>query len=497
MAVLTAVAPARAWESQPDGREAHATESPADAVPLVVDLDGTLLHTDTLVESLFDVARLQPMQLLRLPAWLARGRANLKRQLALRASVDLSLLPRAEGLLDELRALQRQGRHLVLATGADAKIARAVADESGLFDTVLASDGRLNLSGPAKRDRLVAEFGERGFDYVGNSARDLPVWAAARRAWLVRPSPRLAAAAARVTEVERCFDDDRPGWRDYLGAMRVQHWLKNLLLLVPLLAAHQLYDPPKLLAALLGLVCFSLAASGVYLLNDLFDLPADRRHPHKRARALASGQLPLLHALLLVPALWGAAALLALPLTRPFLGVLGGYAALMLAYSMRLKDYPIVDALALAVGYSLRIVAGSLAVDIAVSPWLLVCSTALFFGLALLKRYAELVTLRPGLGPRGRVRGYGVGDATLIAGLGTAADCIAVALLALYPVVAAPTVAHMPIWLMSALLLFWIGHMWLMAHRGQIHDDPVAFALRDPLSRAFGIGMAAVLLWSR
>ena len=466
----------------------------ADGVPLVVDLDGTLLHTDTLVETLFDVARRHPLQLLRLPAWLAGGRAHLKRQLARRASVDVSLLPLADDLVAHLRAVKQAGRHIVLATGADLQIAQAVADELGLFDRVLASDGRHNLSGSAKRDRLVAEFGQRGFDYAGNSRRDLPVWAAARRAWLVRPSSRLAAAVAGVADVERQFGNGRPGWHVHLGAMRPQHWLKNLLLLVPMLALHQLYDLPQLLAVLLGVVCFSLTASGVYLLNDLFDLPADRRHPHKKARALACGRMPLLHGLLLVPALWLAAAPLALVLSPSFAGVLAGYVALMLAYSVRLKNYPIVDALVLAVGYSLRIYAGSLAVAVAVAPWLLVCSTALFFGLALLKRYAELLTLRPGLGPQGRVRGYGVGDAVMVAGLGTASDCIAVVLLALYPVVAAPEAPHRTVWLLSALLLFWTGHMWLMAHRGRIHDDPVAFALGDPVSRVFGVAMVALLL---
>lgn len=473
---------------------APAAALPVDPVPLVVDLDGTLLHTDTLVEALFDVARRQPLTLWQLPAWLADGRATLKQRLALAAAVDVSSLPMADDLLGLLRALKRQGRRLVLATGADAKMAQAVADELGLFEAVLASDGRVNLSSAAKRDRLVAEFGERGFDYVGNSSRDLPVWAAARRALLVRPSQRLVAAVARVSPVERVFDGGRAAWRDYLGAMRAQHWLKNLLLFVPLLAAQRLDDSMKLLDVLVGLVCFSLTASGVYLLNDLFDLPADRRHPHKKARALASGRVPVLQAMLLVPALWLAATLLGLWLAPSFLGVLGLYAALMLAYSMRLKDFAIVDASALAIGYSLRIYAGSLAAAVAVSPWLLVCSTALFFGLALLKRYAELVTLRPGLGPRGRVRGYGVGDATLIAGLGTAADCIAVVLLATYPLVGSPGAPRSTVWLLSALLLFWTGYMWLMAHRGRIHDDPVSFALRDPLSRAFGAAMTIVLL---
>lgn len=467
---------------------------PADTLPLVVDLDGTLLHTDTLVETLFDLARRRPLQLLRVPGWLAGGRAHLKRQLALQSQVDLASLPRADELVAHLRSQKARGRRLVLATAADATIAQALADQLGLFDEVLASDGSTNLSGTAKRDRLVALFGVRGFDYAGNGWRDLPVWAAARQGLLVRPSHRLAAAAARVTAVEQVFAAGRPDLRTWLGAVRPQHWLKNLLLLVPLLAAHQLYAPSRLLAALLGLVCFSLAASGVYLLNDLFDLPGDRSHPHKRTRALASGRLPLLHALLMVPALWGAAAVLALALPRPFLGALAAYVALMLTYSMRLRNYAIVDALALALGYSLRIWAGSLAVALAVSAWLLVCSTALFFGLALLKRYAELVTMRPGLGPQGRVRGYGVGDAALIAGLGTVADCIAVVLLALYPVIDAPGAPHLTVWLLSALMLFWTGHMWLMAHRGRIRDDPVNFALRDPLSRAFGVAAAAVLL---
>lgn len=463
-------------------------------LPLVVDLDGTLLRSDTLVESLFAVARMHPLALLKVPLWLAQGRARLKQALAERAAIDARTLPLDQELLDYLRAQKRQGRRLILASGADEKIACAVAQECGLFEAVMASNGAVNLTAGHKRNRLVAEFGERGFDYVGNSARDLPIWAAARHGLLMAPSPRLTAAAQRVTEVAHVFAGRRPGAATYFGAMRLHHWLKNVLLLVPLLAAHSLYAPMLLTNALFGALCFSLAASGVYLLNDLFDLSADRLHPHKKQRALASGQMPIVHALVLLPGLWLAAAAFAMWLPRPFLAALGIYIALMLAYSMRLKDIAIVDALALAMGYSLRILAGALAVGLGVSPWLLVCSTAMFFGLALLKRYAELVTLRPGMGPDARVRGYRISDAALIAGLGVAAGSIAATLLALYPIIEPSDHARWPVWLFCGFLLFWIGHMWLMAHRGNIRDDPVAFALRDRISRIFGLLTAAILL---
>jgi 4-hydroxybenzoate polyprenyltransferase/phosphoserine phosphatase len=463
-------------------------------VPLVVDLDGTLLRSDTLVESLFAVARTQPLALLKVPHWLAQGRAHLKQALAARAAIDASTLPLDQELLNYLRVQKRQGRRIILASGADEVIARAVAQGCGLFDAVMASDGAVNLAGAAKRERLVAEFGERGFDYVGNSARDLPVWAAARHALLMAPSPRLTAAAQRVTEVEHVFAGSRPRAATYFGAMRFHHWLKNALLLVPLLFAHNLYDPVMFVKVLIGAICFSLAASGIYLLNDLLDLNADRRHPHKRMRALASGQMPIVHALVLLPCLWLIAAAVAMWLPRPFLAVLGVYVALMVAYSVHLTDVAIVDALVLAIGYSLRILAGALVVGLAVSPWLLVCSTSMFFGLALLKRYAELVTSRPGMEPKDRVRAYRIGDATIVAGLGVAAGCSALVLLALYPIIEPSDHMRWIVWLVCGLLLFWTGHMWLMAHRGLIHDDPVTFALRDPLSRVIGLLTVAVLL---
>lgn len=463
-------------------------------VPLVVDLDGTLLRTDALLETLLAAARAHPLLMLRVPFWLWQGKACLKHELAKRADIDPAVLPLDEGLLDYLRAQRRQGRRLVLASGADGRIANAVAQKCGIFDSVLASDGTVNLTAHRKRDLLVAQWGERGFDYVGNSAHDLPIWAAARRALLIQPSAWLLTAARAVTPVQQVFPREGPALAVYVSAMRMQHWLKNILLLVPILFAHRLYDPGMLAHALTGALCFCLAASGVYLLNDLLDLGADRVHPHKRQRALASGQLPIQRALLLLPGLWLASVLTALWLPGPFLGVLGLYVLLMVAYSLGLKDIAIIDALALAMGYSLRILAGALAVGVEVSQWLLVCSSAMFFGLALLKRYAELVALRPSLGKDSRVRAYRIGDSAIVAGLGGAAGCIAVALLALYPIVEPSNHDRWPLWLVCGLLLLWVGHMWLMADRGAIREDPVAFALRDPVSRLLGVLTVAILL---
>ncbi len=462
--------------------------------PLVVDLDGSLLRTDVMAESLLLLVKQQPATLLKLPWWLAQGRAALKARVAEAALPDFDTLPLRTELLAYLQQQRQRGRRLVLATGADQRAARAIADRLGLFDTVLASDGRENLTGERKRRRLVALYGERGFDYVGDSRKDLAVWRSARRALIAAPVGGLAAAAARHTEVERVFDADQRRLGAWLHAMRPHHWPKNLLLFVPLLAAHRLTDARAVLDASIGCAAFCFAASATYLLNDLFDLPADRRHPHKRMRALASGRFPITEAMPLVGLLWVAALGCAAALPGRFAAALAVYAALMLAYNLRLKDLALVDASVLALGYLLRLAAGGLALDQAVSPWLIVCSGFLFFGLALLKRYAELVVLHPGRpDPDARVRGYRVGDARLIAGLGVASGCIALAVLALYPI-AEPADGATPVgvWPLCALLLGWTARMWLMAHRGLIHDDPVAFAVKDRFSRILG---ALVLVW--
>jgi 4-hydroxybenzoate polyprenyltransferase/phosphoserine phosphatase len=451
------------------------------APALVVDLDGTLVKTDLLWEAVLVLLKQKPWYAFALPLWLARGKAYFKHQVACRVSLDVAVLPYREEVLDYLKALRAQGRTLVLATGGDMQIARQVADHLKLFDEVLASDGETNLSGASKRDHLVAEFGEKRFDYAGNGRPDLAVWASARRAVLVNPSRRVHSAA-RIAPIDRVFEDPRKGLAAHLKPLRLQQWLKNILVFVPLLAAHR-FDEIGLFGKLLLAFCsFGCFASSGYLINDLFDLSADRHHPTKRFRPFASGDLPLSYAFVLIPALLGLGCLLATTVSRPFLEVVLSYFALTLAYSFRLKKVVLLDVIVLAGLYTMRIMAGAAAVAIWPSHWLLAFSTFFFFSLALVKRYSELVIMRKIDGDHATARGYELDDSELIAAMGVASGFLAVLVLALYinSDKAQVLYGHYQLmWFLCPLLLYWIGRVWLIAHRGQMPDDPLVFAMND------------------
>ncbi|RFO94815.1 UbiA family prenyltransferase [Rhodoferax lacus] len=462
-------------------------KQPPAPVPLVVDMDGTLLRTDTLLESLFAAARAKPLWLLQRLLSLPWAMARLKQDLTGVAALDAKTLPIYQPLVDYLREQKRLGRILILATGSDYGIAMAVANRCALFDKVLASDGTLNLSGESKKDRLVSAYGIKGFDYIGNSSGDLPVWASARQGWAVNPSVYLRSEIRRMPHVQRFNSDARIDLASYISAIRVSHWMKNLLLLVPLLLDHKQYDSTTLFNVFLALACFCLAASGVYLLNDLLDLGTDRQHPHKRRRALASGALPIQRALVLLAGFWWASWCIAMFLPSAFRVCLFIYLLLMLVYTLYLKNIPFVDAATLAVGYCLRITAGALAAGALVSSWLLTCSGLMFFGLALLKRYAEMVTLRDLMGVNTPVRGYSMDRASSVAGVGISACCVACGLFAYFPLAIAAGEGRLATWMVGALSLLWVAHMWMMAYRGRIQDDPVSFALHDPASRVLGL----------
>jgi 4-hydroxybenzoate polyprenyltransferase len=466
----------------PDARSQ--TERPSDLVPICVDLDGTLLRTDLLYESFLALLRNRPWLVVLVPFWLLGGKARLKRRLAEASDLDVADLPYDARVLERLRDAAPRPR--VLCTASDERLARAVADHTGVFDEVIASDGATNLSGRRKADALVQRYGERGFDYAGNGDIDVHVWKRARRAWVVNAPARLAAPAASQYEVEHHLPPTAAPLRSWLRSLRLHQWLKNLLVFLPLLASHRFIEPEAVVASIAAFIAFGLCASGVYLLNDLLDLPSDRRHPRKRERPFAAGDLPLLHGLIAAPILTVCSFALAAWVSLDLLLVLSIYLAMTLAYSFRLKRIAMLDVILLAALYTVRIVAGAAAIGSDLSFWLLAFSMFLFLSLAMLKRYTELAAMLEAGKASALGRGYSVEDLPLLQSLGASAGYGAVLVLALYinsPESLALYARPQVLWLVCPLLLYWISRMWIVAHRGGMHDDPVVFAARDRVSQ--------------
>ena len=466
-------------------------------IPLCLDLDGTLLRSDLLIESALALLARNPLWLLLFPWWLLGGKANLKRQIAGRVVTDASHLPfdtRVVALAQEARAA---GRPVILCTASDELLARPIVEHLQ-FDGLLASDGATNLSGSRKAQALVERYGDKGFDYAGNASVDLHVWKRARQAIVLGPDA-LARRASAMAEVGLHLPSPQAGLRTWTKAIRAHQWLKNLLVFVPLLASHRFMDAHALVQAVVAFFAFSLCASGVYVLNDLLDLPSDRRHPRKRNRPFASGQVLLLHGILAAPALTIAGFALALVVSPGFFGVLIGYYILTLAYSLQLKRVVVLDVILLAALYTIRIIGGAIAIDSELSFWLLAFSMFMFLSLAMLKRYTELsVMLANGRG-KASGRGYAVEDLPLIQSLGAASGYIAVMVLALYinsPESVALYSQPKLIWLICPLVLYWISRAWVVAHRGQMDDDPIVFAVKDRPSQLVGIVAAATIFFA-
>jgi 4-hydroxybenzoate polyprenyltransferase len=485
-----------AAQSVDSGGCAMAAATQALAPPLCVDLDGTLIRSNLLFESLARLVKANPCYLLLCVIWLLRGRAALKANIASRASVDVAALPYHCELLNWLKREAASGRQIWLCTAANELLATQVARHVGVFAGVIASDASVNLAGERKAQRLVERFGEQGFDYCGDECRDLPIWQRAHAAIVVGRGRSLTRRVAGRPELLRIFaattrrDRLKALWR----ALRPPQWAKNALLLVPLLAAHRSGDLAALRATALGIVAFSLCASSVYVLNDLLDLDADRAHPRKSARPFASGALSLAVGCALVPALLLAGTLLAVFLPLKFQLSLATYYALTLGYSFVLKRFVLVDTLALAGLYALRVIAGAGAAAVPLSFWLLLFSVFLFLSLAFVKRYAELDGLRRQQRLQAMGRGYRVEDLSVLQSFGTAAGYLSVLVLALYvnsPEIAALYRHPKVIWILCMLMLFWISRVWMTANRGAMHDDPMLYALSDNVS--LGLGVLAAL----
>jgi 4-hydroxybenzoate polyprenyltransferase/phosphoserine phosphatase len=457
------------------------------AIAFCVDLDGTLVKTDLLWEALFLLLKKNPAALFSLPFWLGKGIANLKCEIAQRAQPECELLPYRSEVLDLIHQAKAAGRHVVLVSAAHESMAVGVAEHLRCFDEVIATRGLLNLKAERKQAALEERFGRKQFDYVGDARADLPVWAAARRSFVVTNKRRLLREAQSVTSATE-IKTGRMGWKTLARAMRLHQWFKNLLVFVPIIMAHEILKPAIFAKGALAFLAFGLVSSSVYLVNDLLDLQADRAHRVKRARPLAAGDMKGSAGLALASVLLIVGLLLTVVARIPTLGaMLFGYFVMSLAYSCFFKRLVMMDVLVLAGFYTLRIFAGSAATDIPISVWLLAFSMFFFFSLALVKRCSELIEDASGMS---RSRGYLPGDLPQVAGLGVASGVVSVLVLVLYvmnPEVTALYRHPSVLLFICPLLLYWISRVWILTRRGLMHDDPVIFALRDRLSYFVGI----------
>jgi 4-hydroxybenzoate polyprenyltransferase len=465
------------------------------ARPLCVDLDGTLIKSDSLFDAFCELVRRNPLAAWRVPLWMMGGRARVKIEIARRAPLDAARLPYNLPLLRYLQAQWREGRPLYLATGADAGLAERVAAHLGIFQGVLGTEGKINLTKSRKLARLRERFGE--FDYVGNSGADVVILAGSQEAMVANPTLGLRLALRkRHIPVARVFIDRRPVGRTLVKAIRLHQWAKNVLLFVPLLLSHKLTDS-SIVAAIAAFFCFCFMASANYLVNDMLDIESDRRHRSKRLRPFAAGDLSVAGGIAFSLALIFASMLLLPLLPRAFALWLGFYIVATLSYSLYLKRVAVVDVLLLSGLYTLRLLAGGAATGTEISPWLAGFSSFLFLSLAMVKRFSEIENLREMGGTATHGRGYLVADMEQIRSFGTSSAYAAVVVFMLY--IARPDVTELyrhatRLWLIVPLLIYWLNRVWLLASRGELDDDPVVFAMRDGMSLAVGAAVAVVAL---
>lgn len=461
---------------------------------LVVDLDGCLVRTDLLIEGMVRLLRQNPLLLALVPLWLLRGKAHLKMQIATRTSIDLERLPYNPRVIELMEEYGRRGARIVLATASHISIAEGIARYLGQFDRVLASDGACNLQGAEKLRAILGEAVDGRFAYAGNAHPDVAIWRQSSAIYVVDPSigveARIREMGREPVEVIR----SRPSYlRSVLRAIRPHQWLKNVLVFVPILAAHRMGDPSAWISAALIFLAFGLTASFVYILNDLLDLDADRSHPRKRNRPFAAGDLQITDALVIAPLLLAGGLLLSLSVGRLAALSVVSYAVASCAYTFLLKRYVIIDVLALAGLYTLRILAGAAATLIVPSFWLLAFSMFFFLSLATMKRAAELMTLAESGVEEARGRNYMTRDMQTVRALGIASGYLSVLVLALYmnaPDVVSHYATPQWLWAVCVLLLYWIGRLWIKTDRGEMHDDPVVYALTDWNSRVLGLACA-------
>jgi 4-hydroxybenzoate polyprenyltransferase/phosphoserine phosphatase len=464
------------------------------STPLCVDLDGTLLKTDTLYELAFRVIKQSPWLVFNFLVLLLKGKPHLKKYLSERCALNPELLPYNEEFLDFLRKQHQQGRKLYLVTGCNEKTAGEIAAYLGIFVAVMASDATINLTGKNKAQRLVHEFGAKGFDYAGNDNVDIPVWQQCREPLLVNCSPLNKNKLKQYFSFAHVFDEQVITFKPYIKAIRLHQWAKNVLLVIPALTSHYLLDVEIIFTLILAFFAFGCCASFSYIVNDLLDLDADRQHHSKKYRPFAAGTVSIVAGVALAALLLVLTLCFAVQLSLQFGVLLFLYFITTNLYSFKLKAIPILDVAVLAGLYTLRVIAGSVAISLDPSFWLIAFSAFLFFSLAIVKRLSELLHLSSNDKPV-KARGYVSEDITTLQSLGGPSAIAAVLVLALYINSNDVQVLYnnpRHLWLLCPVILIWLGRVWLITGRGKMHDDPVVFALKDRISwliLAVGLGV--------
>ena len=440
------------------------------------------------MDAILLLARQQPASPLQWPGWVRKGRAGFKREVTGRAVVDVEHLPYNEPLLEYLREERARGRAIYLATAADRGFAEKVAEYVGLFDGVLASDGTLNLAG-ANKLRAFQEMFPQGFTYIGNAMPDRTLLAASVQPMTANPHRSLSAALRRDgTVIHREFTDRRGTLPVLLKAIRLHQWAKNVLVFLPPVLAHDL-SPRSMVSAAMAFFSLSFCASATYIINDLLDIEADRRHPRKRKRPFASGDLSpftgvgiialffaislalaLLqpHVFELLPGRYNAHGALANP--SRFVMWLGFYTVATLSYSFALKRMMLIDVIVLSGLYTVRIMAGSAATGVPVSEWLGAFSIFFFLSLAFVKRFGELELMVANNRTKASGRGYQTGDMEQLRALGTSSGFAAVVVLSMYisNISSADLYSRSNrLWLLAPIVILWISRVWMLASRAR------------------------------
>jgi len=451
--------------------------------PLVSDIDGTLITTDLLQEAFLQELRSRPFTALRVLTSLFKGRAALKTRLAQNVGIDPSELPWNSSVVDFLRKEHQNGRPVWLASAASRIYAEKIAEYLGFIDRIFASSATENCKGERKKELIESVAGNEGYDYIGDSEADKPLLKAAHQAWVTGPKANklmadLTSNGIYLEQIGRSKNRSLCGRIFHL--LRPHHWLKNLLVFLPLIAGHAWFNPTALTGVVFAFFAFSLIASAGYILNDILDLPFDRRHPRKCRRPIASRELGIPHALISFAGLMALSLMLSLSVGWGLVGFVSGYFVLTLTYSFVLKRKPLIDVLTLALLFNVRIFAGAFSAELTLSYWLIAFTLFLFFGLAVMKRTNEL-------GDEEDVeisgRGYQSPDKQVLIPLGVASSVASAVVLSLYmnsPVVDQLYSHPEWLWLAIPIILIWQCGLWISTVRGSMHDDPLVYAVRYP-----------------